>query len=73
MGAPRSGRSQLLRALAGHPGVRAVLTGTDLSAEELEGVLGSAAVVAAGETGEVGAGFSGWQVALPPPAAPPVP
>ncbi|WP_432535847.1 FtsK/SpoIIIE domain-containing protein [Kineococcus arenarius] len=92
-------RPSPLRELAGHPGVRAVLTGDDLSAAELEPVLGEAAgpvvllvddaevlrtcstdawlaafvararssgsaVVVAGEAGEVGAGFSNWQVPL---------
>ncbi|WP_432497986.1 FtsK/SpoIIIE domain-containing protein [Kineococcus auxinigenes] len=92
-------RPSPLRELAAHPGVRAVLTGDDLTAAELEPVLGEAAgpavllvddaevlrtcsadawlaafvsrarssgsaVVVAGETSEVGAGFSNWQVPL---------
>lgn len=92
-------RPSPLRDLAGRDGVRAVFTGTDLSVDELEPVLGEAAgpavllvddaellknvaadawlaalvsragrdgvgVIVAGETADVGSGFSNWQVPL---------
>ena len=92
-------RTSPLRALAGRAGVRAVLTGDELTAAELEPLLGESAgpavlvvddaevlrncaadawlaglvarcgrdgtaVIVAGETSEVGSGFSNWQVPL---------